>query len=165
MRHKRSGSNFNRTANQRKALLRGLVGSLILKERIETTLTKAKEARIMAERLITLGIKGDLNSRRVALAGLPSKPVVAKLFTEIAPRLKGRNGGYLRIVQTRNRMGDNAPMAVIEFVDYESRRQEAAKEAGEKKQKGKKKGEEGGKIESKKQKAKPSVEEEKKEGQ
>ena len=158
MRHKRSGSNFGRTANQRKALLRGLVGSLILQERIETTLTKAKEARVVAERLITLGIKGDLNSRRVALAGLPSKPAVAKLFTEIAPRLKGRNGGYLRIVKTRNRMGDSAPMAVIEFVDYESRRQEATSR-GE--QKGKGKDKEGGKN----KKAKASAGQEKKEEQ
>ena len=139
MRHKRSGSNFGRTANQRKALLRGLVSALILQERIETTLVKAKETRIMAERLVTLGIKGDLNSRRLALAGLPSRPAVAKLFKEIAPRFQGRNGGYLRIVQTRNRMGDSAPMAVIEFVDYESRRQEAGKQAAEQKEKKKEK--------------------------
>ncbi len=135
MRHKRSGSNFGRTANQRKALLRGLVSALILQERIETTLAKAKETRVIAERFVTMGIKGDLNSRRLALAGLPSKPAVAKLFNEIAPRFQGRNGGYLRIVQTRNRMGDSAPMAVIEFVDYESRRQEAGKQAKEKKEK------------------------------
>ncbi len=135
MRHKKAGRHFGRTANQRKALLRGLVSALILHERIETTLARAKEARAMAERLVTMGIKGDLNSKRVAVAGLASKPAVIKLFAEIAPRFQGRNGGYLRIVQTRRRMGDSSPMAVIEFVDYESRREEAGKQAGQDKEK------------------------------
>ena len=135
MRHKKAGRHFGRNANQRKALLRGVVTTLILHERIETTLAKAKEARAIAERLVTLGVKGDLNSRRVALAGLASRPAVTKLFAEIAPRFHGRNGGYLRIVQTRRRMGDSAPMAVIEFVDYESRREEAAKQSDQEKQK------------------------------
>ncbi len=128
MRHKKAGRHFGRTANQRKALIRGLVTSLILHERIETTLAKAKEARAITERLVTLGVRGDLNSRRVALAGLASRTAVTKLFGEIAPRFQGRNGGYLRIVQTRRRMGDSAPMAVIEFVDYEGRKPEPEKE-------------------------------------
>ena len=147
MRHKKAGRHFGRTANQRKALLRGIVSSLILHERIETTLARAKEARAIAERLVTLGIRGDLNSRRVALSGVGNKEVVSKLFGSIAPRLQGRNGGYLRIVQTRQRQNDRAPMAVIEFVDYEEvkagkKPEEAAgkqeKEAG-KKEKGKEK--------------------------
>ncbi len=128
MRHKKAGRHFGRTANQRKALIRGLVTSLILHERIETTLARAKEARAITERLVTLGVRGDLNSRRVALAGLASRTAVTKLFGEIAPRFQGRNGGYLRIVQTRRRMGDSAPMAVIEFVDYEGRKPEPEKE-------------------------------------
>ncbi len=127
MRHKKAGRHFGRTANQRKALIRGLLTSLILHERIETTLARAKETRAIAERLVTLGVRGDLNSRRVALAGLASRTAVSKLFGEIAPRFQGRNGGYLRIVQTRCRMGDCAPMAVIEFVDYEGKKSEPEK--------------------------------------
>jgi large subunit ribosomal protein L17 len=119
MRHKVDGRLFGRTSNQRKALLKGLVTSLFEHERIETTVAKAKEVRKIAEKIITLGIKGDLHSKRLALSYLPNRSVMAKLFSEIAPRLSGRNGGYLRIVQTRNRIRDSAQMAVIEFIDYE----------------------------------------------
>ncbi|MEK6672940.1 MAG: 50S ribosomal protein L17 [Nitrospirota bacterium] len=119
MRHRVSGKLFGRTANQRKALLRGLITSLLEHQRIETTLAKAKETKKLAERIITLGIKGDLHSKRVALSHVPNRSAIAKLFGEIAPRFTGRNGGYLRLVQTRNRVNDGAPMAVLEFVDYE----------------------------------------------
>ncbi len=119
MRHRVSGKLFGRTANQRKALLRGLMASLFEHQRIETTLAKAKEVKRLAERVITLGLKGDLHSRRIALSHVPSRRAVAKLFNEIAPRFSGRNGGYLRLVQTRNRVNDGAPMAVLEFIDYE----------------------------------------------
>jgi large subunit ribosomal protein L17 len=119
MRHRVSGKLFGRTANQRKALLRGLMASLFEHQRIETTLAKAKEVKKLAERIITLGIKGDLHSKRVALSHVPNRNSIAKLFNEIAPRFSGRNGGYLRLVQTRNRVNDAAPMAVLEFVDYE----------------------------------------------
>jgi len=119
MRHRVDGRLFGRTANQRKALLRGLVASLFEHERIETTVAKAKEVRRIAERIITLGIKGDLHSKRLVLSYLPNRTVMSKLFSEIAPRLSGRNGGYLRIIQTRNRIKDCSPMAVLEFVDYE----------------------------------------------
>lgn len=122
MRHRVDGRLFGRTANQRKALLRGLVASLFEHERIETTVAKAKEVRRVAERIITLGIKGDLHSKRLALSYLPNRTVMSKLFSEIAPRLSGRNGGYLRIIQTRNRVNDSSPMAVLEFVDYEDLR-------------------------------------------
>ncbi len=122
MRHRVDGRLFGRTANQRKALLRGLVASLFEHERIETTVAKAKEVRRVAERIITLGIKGDLHSKRLALSYLPNRTVMSKLFSEIAPRLSGRNGGYLRIIQTRNRINDSSPMAVLEFVDYEDLR-------------------------------------------
>lgn len=122
MRHRVSGKLFGRTANQRKALLRGLIASLFEHQRIETTLAKAKETKKLAERIITLGIRGDLHAKRVALSHVPNRSSIAKLFNEIAPRFSGRNGGYLRLVQTRNRVNDGAPMAVLEFVDYEELR-------------------------------------------
>jgi len=125
MRHRVSGKLFGRTANQRKALLRGLMASLFEHQRIETTLAKAKEAKKLAERIITLGIRGDLHSKRVALSHVPNRSSIAKLFNEIAPRFSGRNGGYLRLVKTRNRVNDGAPMAVLEFVDYEEVRKAA----------------------------------------
>lgn len=136
MRHRVSGRLFGRTANQRKALLRGLIASLFEHQRIETTLVKAKETKKLAERIITLGIKGDLHSKRVALSHVPSRSSISKLFNDIAPRFSGRNGGYLRLVQTRNRVNDAAPMAVLEFVDYEDLRK--AREAKEAKKEGKK---------------------------
>jgi len=129
MRHKVSGKLFGRTANQRKALLRGLLASLFEYQRIETTLAKAKETKKLAERIITLGIRGDLHAKRVALSHVPNRSSIAKLFNEIAPRLSGRNGGYLRLIHTRNRVNDAAPMAVLEFIDYEEVRK--AKEAKE----------------------------------
>ncbi len=133
MRHRVSGRHFGRTANQRKALLRGLIASLIEHQRIETTLAKAKEAKKLAERIVTLGIRGDLHSKRIALSHIPNRKVIAKLFSEIAPRFTGRNGGYLRLIRTRNRVNDAAPMAVLEFVDYEEVRQRAEKEKKEEK--------------------------------
>jgi large subunit ribosomal protein L17 len=119
MRHRVDGRLFGRTANQRKALLRGLVTSLIEHERIETTLAKAKEVRRIAEKIVTLGLKGDLHAKRLAFSYLSNRASLAKLFSEIAPRFAGRNGGYLRIIQTRYRVNDSAPMAVLEFIDFE----------------------------------------------
>lgn len=120
MRHKVDGRLFGRTANQRKALLRGIVTSLFEHQRIETTVAKAKEAKRIAERMITFGIKGDLHSKRQVFSYLPDRTVASRLFNEIAPRFTGRNGGYLRIVQSRNRLKDSAPMAILEFIDYET---------------------------------------------
>jgi len=119
MTHRVDGRHFGRTANQRKALLRGLLASLIKYERIETTLAKAKAVKEMADRLVTFGKKGDLHSRRIALSYLPDKELVRKLFTEIAPRFADRNGGYLRVVRKGFRIKDSAPMAILEFVDYQ----------------------------------------------
>ncbi len=138
MRHRVDGRLFGRTTNQRKALLRGLVASLFEHQRIETTLAKAKEARRIAERMITLGIRGDLHSKRLAFSYLPNRSVIAKLFSEIAPRFSGRSGGYLRIVRTRNRVNDASPMAVLELVDYEDLRK-SKEEKSEKKEKSAKK--------------------------
>ena len=128
MRHKVDGRLFGRPANQRKALLRGLVASLLEHERIETTVAKAKEVRKIAEKVITLGIKGDLAAKRLALSYVPNRTVVAKLFKEIAPRFSGRNGGYLRIIHSRQRVNDSAPLAVIEFIDYEELKKSRDKE-------------------------------------
>ncbi len=96
-----------------------MVASLLEHERIETTVAKAKEVRKIAEKVITLGIKGDLAAKRLALSYVPNRTVVARLFKEIAPRFTGRNGGYLRVIHSRQRVNDSAPMAVLEFVDYE----------------------------------------------
>lgn len=132
MRHKVAGSNFNRTANQRKALLRGLVSSLFEHQRIETTLAKAKAIKGIAENLVTFGKRGDLHSKRMVMSYIPNRTVVAKLFSEIAPRFADRNGGYLRIVQTRQRVNDRAPMAIIEFIDYQDIKTKTSAKTSEK---------------------------------
>ncbi|MGD0281370.1 MAG: 50S ribosomal protein L17 [Dissulfurispiraceae bacterium] len=129
MNHKVATRHFGRTANQRKALLRGLVSSLFEHQRIETTLARAKAMKGIAEELVTFGKRGDLHSKRMVLSYIPDRKVVSKLFSDIAPRFADKNGGYLRIVQTRQRVNDRAPMAIIEFVDYEK----AVPRAGEKK--------------------------------
>ncbi|MBF0538025.1 MAG: 50S ribosomal protein L17 [Nitrospirae bacterium] len=118
MHHRVATRKFNRTANQRKALFRSLISALIIYERIETTLVKAKTIRGMTEKMVTLGKRGDLHSKRLAMADLPNRTAVAKLFATIAPRFADRNGGYLRIVKTRRRLKDQAELAVIEFIDY-----------------------------------------------
>ncbi|RME66618.1 MAG: 50S ribosomal protein L17 [Nitrospirae bacterium] len=122
MRHRRRTKRFGRTTNQRKALFRNLLYSLFLHERIETTVAKAKELRRLAERMVTIAKRDDLHARRLCLQMLPNRQAVAKLFSDIAPRFKDRNGGYTRIVRTRRRVKDQAEMAVIEFIDYEERR-------------------------------------------
>ncbi len=137
MRHRVDGRLFGRTANQRKALLKGIVTSLFENQRIETTVAKAKEARRIAERMITFGIKGDLHSKRQVFSYISDRSVASKLFSEIAPRFAGRNGGYLRIVHTRNRLKDTAPMAVLEFIDYEAIKQAKGKAKKEEKKEAK----------------------------
>jgi len=127
MRHGVASKHFSRNANQRTALFRGLIVSLIEHERIETTVTKAKEIRRHVERMVTLGKRGDLHAKRVALSKVPNRNTIAKLFSEIAPRFTERNGGYLRIIKTAPRLKDQAPMAVIEFVDFEQVRDSAKK--------------------------------------
>lgn len=124
MRHACAGRQFGRNSGHRKALLRTLVTSLLKNERIETTVAKAKEIRPLAEKMITLAKRGDLHARRQAMSFILDEAVVKSLFSEVAPRFAGRNGGYTRIVRTRNRIGDAAPMAVIELVERR------AKEAG-----------------------------------
>ena len=111
--HRVSGRNLSRYKDHRKALLRGLTADLIKHERIKTTLAKAKETRIVAEKLITHGKKGTLHHRRLALSQLPNKQVVKKVFDELAPRYAERPGGYTRVVKLGPRQGDGASMAVI----------------------------------------------------
>ncbi|MBB4076651.1 large subunit ribosomal protein L17 [Bartonella fuyuanensis] len=117
MRHKKSGRKLNRTASHRKAMFANMAMSLIEHEQIITTLPKAKAIRPIVEKLITLGKRGGLHARRQAIAALRDSAKVAKLFDTLAPRYASRNGGYLRIMKAGFRTGDNAPMAVIEFVD------------------------------------------------
>lgn len=110
-----------------------LVTSLLRNEKIETTTARAKEIRPLAEKMITLGKRGDLHARRQALSFLNDETVVSSLFTQIAPRFSARNGGYTRIILTRTRPGDAAPMAVIELVDRATKEEPGKKEAGKKK--------------------------------
>ncbi|MCL4557538.1 MAG: 50S ribosomal protein L17 [Deltaproteobacteria bacterium] len=117
MRHNVAGRKLRRTTSHRKALLKNLAVSLIIHERIETTVAKAKELRRIVERMITLGKKGDLSSRRRAFSVLRHEPSVAKLFTTFADRYKARNGGYTRIIKFRKRKGDGADLSFIELVD------------------------------------------------
>ena len=118
MRHSYRGRRFNRTAEHRKAMFANMSAALIKHEQIITTLPKAKDLRPVVEKLITLGKRGDLHARRQAIAALRGDEVmVKKLFDVLGPRYEGRPGGYCRIMKAGFRYGDNAPMAVIEFVD------------------------------------------------
>ncbi len=114
--HRVAGRKLSRYQNQRVALLRGLAADLIRHERITTTLAKAKETRVFAEKLITHGKRGTLHHRRLALAKLPNKEVIEKVFDDVAARYAERPGGYTRIVKLGPRQGDSAAMAMIELV-------------------------------------------------
>jgi large subunit ribosomal protein L17 len=117
MRHATRTQSFSRPYNQRVWLLRNLVVSLVEHERISTTLAKAKELRRWAEKAVTLGKRGSLADRRLLMSRIPNKETVAKVFSELAPRFKDRAGGYTRIYKLGRRPGDNAEMALIEFLD------------------------------------------------
>lgn len=117
MRHRLSGRQLNRTSSHRKAMFRNMAASLIEHEVIKTTLPKAKELRMVAEPLITLGKKDSVANRRLAFNRLRSKSAVGKLFSEIGPRYEARPGGYLRIIKCGFRTGDKAPMALVELVN------------------------------------------------
>jgi large subunit ribosomal protein L17 len=129
MRHRSKTAKLKRTASHRKALLSNLVCSLIDHGRIKTTLGKAKALRPVAEKLVTLAKRDDLHSRRLAIAFLHQKDIVKKLFSEVAPASKDRQGGYCRITKLGVRMSDSAPMAIIEWVDRVVTSDEAAAEA------------------------------------
>ncbi len=118
MRHRKSGRRLGRTTAHRRAMVRNMVTSLIEHERIVTTTPKAKEVRRVVDKMITLGKRGDLHARRQALSFIRDKKVVAKLFDTLSQEYMDRQGGYTRIIQTGNRIGDAAPMAILELVNY-----------------------------------------------
>ena len=127
MRHRQSGRKLNRTSSHRKSLFKNMAQALFKHEQIVTTLPKAKELKRVVEKLITLGKKGNLHSRRLAFNQIRDKDIVSKLFDSLAKRYSDRKGGYTRVLKAGFRYGDSAPMAVIELVD----RDENAKGAGE----------------------------------
>ena len=117
MRHSNSNRKLNRTHEHRKAMFANMVCSLIEHEQIQTTLPKAKELKKIIDKYITLGKKGSLHSRRMAISRLRQNSAVTKLFEILAPRYKKRNGGYSRVLKAGFRYGDAAPLAVIELID------------------------------------------------
>lgn len=117
MRHRLGGRKLNRTSSHRKAMFANMAVALIKHEQINTTLPKAKELRPIVEKLITLGKRGDLHARRRVMSKLNDKAAVTKLFDTLGERYKERDGGYCRVIKANYRYGDNAPMAIIEFVD------------------------------------------------
>jgi len=117
MRHGKAGRKLNRTSSHRKAMFMNMAQALVKHEQIITTLPKAKDLRPIVEKLITLGKKGGLANRRLAIARLQDEKLVAKIFDELAERYADRPGGYVRVLKAGYRYGDNAPRAVIELVD------------------------------------------------
>lgn len=131
MRHRNGGFKLGRNTSHRRAMLRNLVTSIIVHDRVETTITKCKASRPIVEKMITLGKKGDVHSRRQALAYLMTDESVTRLFSVVAPRYATRPGGYLRIVRTYTRKGDAAEMAVIELLGAETELNEKAQKRAE----------------------------------
>ena len=117
MRHGNAHRKLNRTSAHRQAMFANMAASLIKHEQITTTLPKAKELRPFVEKLVTLAKSGTLHDRRIAISRVRDVTQVGKLFTTLGPRYKARSGGYIRVLKAGFRYGDNAPMAVIEFVD------------------------------------------------
>ena len=131
MRHRNAGFKLGRNTSHRRALLRNLVTSVIIEDRVETTIAKAKAVRPLVEKMITLGKKGDLHSRRQALAFLMTDDSVTRLFETVAPRYGDRQGGYLRIVKTGFQKGDGAEKAFIELLGAEKQLDEKREKRAE----------------------------------
>lgn len=174
MRHRVAGRKLSRHTQHREWMFRNMVVSLLDHERIKTTLPKAKELRSWADKVITMGKKGDLHTRRRAFDLLRDRDIVKKLFEEIAPRFKDREGGYTRVLKTGVRLGDAAPLSLVELTGYAPAKKEKkstvtkAKEAlkkvaSKKKEKGEKKEKKEGKKEAPKDKPKKKTAEEKSE--
>jgi large subunit ribosomal protein L17 len=163
MYHGKAGRKLGRTSSHKEAMLRNMVTSVIKHERIRTTDSKAKELRKLADKMITLGKRGNLHARRQALAVIRDKSLVSKLFGELTERYHNRTGGYTRITKTGYRFGDNAPVSILEFIPEEKKKEKAKPKAkGKTKVKAKEKEEEKSALESipeekKKEKAKPKV--------
>jgi large subunit ribosomal protein L17 len=137
MRHNAAGRKLGRKTPHRLAMFRNQLASLVSQERIVTTISKAKELRPLAERVVTQGKRGTVHARRLVGRWISNRDLIRKLFDEIAPRFESRPGGYLRIVKLGARQGDGAEMAVLEFVDFKLRKKEAAPPADEKGKKAK----------------------------
>jgi len=133
MRHQKAGRKLGRTTSHKEAMLRNMVTSFFKHEKITTTDIKAKELRKVAEKMITLGKNESLHARRQAASVVRERGVVKKLFEEISPRYKDRAGGYTRIIKAGFRVGDNAPLAVIELIPQEVKKEEKPKAKGRKK--------------------------------
>jgi len=146
MRHQKAGRKLGMNTSHRLAMLRNMVTSLIVHERIKTTDTRAKELKRIADKMVTLGKRGDLHARRLALRTIRLKSAAKKLFEEIAPRFMSRHGGYTRIIKIKRRLGDNAPVSIIEFTELskvepkEGKKAKKKKPAETKEAEGKKKG-------------------------
>jgi large subunit ribosomal protein L17 len=156
MRHGKAGKKFGRNSSHRKAMFRNMVTSLLGHERIVTTEVKAKEIGRLAEKMITLGKRGDLHARRQAVAFIRSNEVVKRLFSVYAERYRDRQGGYTRILKLEPRPGDNAPMAIVELVDR------PVEKSSEKSQKSKEKAAKEPKAQSQKPKEKKTAQKEEK---
>lgn len=131
MRHRNAGFKLGRNTSHRRAMLRNLVTSIILMDRVETTITKCKATRPLVEKMITLGKRGDVHARRQAAAYLMTPEAVDRLFATVAPRYGARNGGYLRIIRSGPRKGDAAEMAYIELLGAEHELNEKAQKRAE----------------------------------
>jgi large subunit ribosomal protein L17 len=140
MRHRHGLRKLNRTTSHRLAMFRNMANSLLRHEAIQTTLPKAKELRRVVEPIITLGKKPSLHNRRLAFDRLRDREVVVKVFNELGPRYSKRNGGYLRILKSGFRKGDNAPMAFVELMDRPEGGAAAGAETGKDNKEGTKKG-------------------------
>ncbi len=125
MYHGKAGRKLGRTSSHREAMFRNMVTSMIKHESIRTTDATAKEVRKLADRMITLGKRGDLHARRQALSVVRDKEMVAKLFGELAERFRNRAGGYTRIVKVGYRFGDNAPVSILEYLSDEKKKEKA----------------------------------------
>jgi len=132
MQHNRAGRKLGRTTSHRRALFRNQLASLFTHERITTTLPKAKDLRPLAEKMVTLGKRGGLHARRLALKNLPDQGAVKRLFDELAPRFASRTGGYTRILKLGRRPGDGAEMAILEFIDFDFAQRQAEKKVAAK---------------------------------
>ena len=133
MYHGKAGRKLGRSSSHREAMFRNMVTSIIKHESIRTTDATAKEVRKLADRMITLGKRGDLHARRQALSVVRDKEMVAKLFGELAGRFRNRAGGYTRIVKVGYRFGDNAPVSILEYIPDGSRKEKAKPKKKEKK--------------------------------
>lgn len=143
MRHRRTVKKLGRKKSHKELMIRNLVAALLKNEMVRTTEAKAKEARRLAEKLITWGKKGDLHSRRLAFANLRDDEAVKKVFDVLAPKFEKRDGGYTRIIKLENRRGDNAPMVILELTE-KTKQAEEQKESRKTKREAKKAKQAGG---------------------